>query len=259
MFDRICFHTAGTLGIHCAFSCPKTLFNIFVNTCSFRVYLLFEQIDAGNIVTDIGILHFIDESILSSRCQYPRCSRMIFHWKNCNFESMNSNNTYDSHLNDWSHFCPVWNFAMTSGSRITSGKCIFFTLSFDSSLPFDKLGFVMKKSFGFTVLHDSTSQSMEYWLCTGRSSKIFRFPLRFPEALSSLGIDTKDFTSSASPLFIDDLLKYSSEPTHSLILHLLSNRIDNTNSQLLWFAENMILNKSSEFVDSALKCMEYFP
>ena len=54
--------------------------------------------------------------------------------------------------------------------------------------PSDKLGFVMKKSFGFTFLHDTRSQSMENWLCTGRSSKVFGSPLWFPKTLISLGV-----------------------------------------------------------------------
>ena len=50
LFDKICFQHAGTWGISCAFPFPK----------------IFEQIDAGDIGTDMGIFHFIGEPISPS-------------------------------------------------------------------------------------------------------------------------------------------------------------------------------------------------
>ena len=41
---------------------------------------------------------------------------------------------YDFYFNDWPNFCPSWNLAMNTGSRITCGECIFFALSINSSV-----------------------------------------------------------------------------------------------------------------------------
>ena len=47
--------------------------SLFESACSF------EQIDAEDIVTDIGVFYVIEEAILSSGYQHPRCSYMIFY------------------------------------------------------------------------------------------------------------------------------------------------------------------------------------
>ena len=119
VIDRICFQPAATWGSSCALSFPKTMFNIFGSSCSFRVCLLFEQIDAGDIVTDVRIFHFISESILSSGYQYPRCGWIISFWRNCNFKSVNSNNTM-SVWQTW--FCDVENHSVSLSSMTPDHK-----------------------------------------------------------------------------------------------------------------------------------------
>ena len=170
---------------------------------------------------------------------------------------MNSNDLHDFYINDWPNFCFSGNSAMISGSMITSGECIFFALSINTSMSILQTWLCDEVIVRLDLFHDIKSQNIEIWLCMDMSQNVFKLPLKqLLVALIGLGVHTKDCTSPACILSINILnLSFSPDPTKLLVVRLLSVRIDNTNSKLLrrYWANSQRISSWTTFLNSSIQ------
>ena len=258
--NRILFQLAGTWRIKSANPSPRASVIIIGIIIFFRVCLFSQQITGRNIVTDIWIFHLIYKSVLTSGHQHPRCLCRISCWRNRNFDSVNSNDTHNFYLNDWPNLFVSWNCAINCRFLITSGEHMFCTQSVNSSILVSQTLFRDEEITHFdpSPWNLITQNRVDCEKACHRSFKFQCYGLA--KLLPVLELTPKSShrvlsrcSSTLGSLFLREL-------TDSLLVHSLSLRIG-SNPQLLrkYWADSkkkLILNNNSEFVISALKCIE---
>ena len=230
----------------------------------FRVFMFREQFRAGESMSDILDIQFVHESPLSSGYQNPKCPFWILWGRKFDFKSMGAKYLYDVNFNDWSNNCFSRNGGISSGLWVCSKKCVFSAKwdGISKTVVLVRFGLVAHSSrypvperceFANLCELNSLGQWFEVldvfpWSVSRCLSWRRHQRVHFPWTHALYCFFVHGF-SSFEDSFLAILVRYQTE-----LLTPIRNY--SVNTELIC---RMILDKSSVFEASSLKCMVSFP